>query len=284
MARSQHVSACVGHRQDRAERSHFRSHSCTHCRGILTSWGKCLVISRSDEPGPSRRGCRGRIGTSIAYSSGHPANESHLARQSLSTSGWRSVTCEPSGWGRTLKAIELLGQRDLEVVRECLDHFLGVIAGSLVTDDPNPLITPELLFEVELIPSPPKERSRIKGRQSLVHQLDHRLTDLFGSTSAPPVQRVISAERLQVPIRIVLAEPLDIRACNPLVMTKHPDRLHGLRGVHELNGPVALDKRFRRHHLKRNPAQPPQHGVIVLPRRLSGFADRCQPGDGRAPR
>ena len=61
------------------------------------------------EPVPRQRAGLDRIDS--PYSSGHPAKESHISRQSLSTSGWRSVTPGPSGCGRTLEAIERMGSR-----------------------------------------------------------------------------------------------------------------------------------------------------------------------------
>src|ERR1700693_5977959 len=53
----------------------------------------------------------------------------------------------------------VLGQGDPDVGRECLDHLLRAIAGSFVADDPDAFIAAKMLLEVELVPSPPEERS-----------------------------------------------------------------------------------------------------------------------------
>jgi hypothetical protein len=48
-------------------------------------------------------------------------------------------------------------------------------------------------------------------------------------------------------------------------MAKHPDRLHRIGDIHELNRTVALDERLRSHHFERDSAQSAHDRGIVLP-------------------
>src|SRR6266516_551619 len=54
------------------------------------------------------------------------------------------------------------GQRQSDVVGKRSDHLVGLVARSFVTEDPDPIILPEALVEIELVASPPEERGRVE--------------------------------------------------------------------------------------------------------------------------
>ena len=173
-------------------------------------------------------------------------------------------------------------QRNPYPVRQGPDHVVGASAGAIVTEDPNPLLLPEALVKVELVPSPPEESCRIQRLESAVQKLDDRFTSLLGGTSAAPVQRVTGSERLQVPVRILSAEATQIRLCDLRVVAKHPDSMDPSGGFHEFGDPIALDEGFDGDDFERESVYATKDGGIVLPFGLPWV--RYQPDDDRAPR
>ncbi len=190
-------------------------------------------------PSWSTRPSEGRLRAPFCrfrYSSGQPSNESHSFLQSRSTSGSSSLV---SG-GRWLRpyprGYRAEGQRQSDVVGKRSDHLVGLVARSFVTEDPDPVVLPEALVEIELVASPPEERGRVEWCKPSVQQGGDRLPRFLGHTSVSPVQRVPGTNRLQIPVRVVHTESTHIGPRDLRVMAKHPDCLHRAGGVHECSG------------------------------------------------
>src|SRR5215469_10081506 len=98
------------------------------------------------------------------------------------------------------------GQRHPDVVGKRSDHLVGLVARSLVTQDPDPVVLPEALVEIQLVASPPEERGRIERRKASVQQGGDCLPRLLAHTSVSPVQRVPGANRLQISVRVIHTE------------------------------------------------------------------------------
>src|SRR5215831_7863100 len=128
------------------------------------------------------------------------------------------------------------GQRKSDVVGKGSDHLVGLVARSFVTQDPDPAVLPEALVEIELVASPPEERGRVEWGKPPVQQGGDRLPRFLGHTHVSPVQRVPGTNRLQIPVRVVRTESTHIGPRDLRVMTKHPDGLHRVGGIHECSG------------------------------------------------
>ena len=116
------------------------------------------------------------------------------------------------------------------------DHLVGLVACTFVTEDPDPVVLPESLVEIELVASPPEERGRVEWCKPSVQQGDDRLPRFLGYTFVSPVQRVPGTNRLQIPVGVVHTESTHIGPRDLSVMAKHPDCLHRAAGVHECGG------------------------------------------------
>src|SRR5215467_7763727 len=68
---------------------------------------------------------------------------------------WRGLSPYPRGYRAS-------GQRHPDVVGKRSNHLVGLVARSFVTEDPDPVVPPEALVEIELVASPPEERSRVQ--------------------------------------------------------------------------------------------------------------------------
>src|SRR5262249_26075791 len=97
----------------------------------------------------------------------------------------------PGGWPRPhSRDYRAEGQRQSDVVGERSDHLVGPVARSFVTEDPDPVVLPEALVEIELVAGPPEERGRVERCKPSVQQLGDRLPRLLGRASVSPVQRI----------------------------------------------------------------------------------------------
>src|SRR5215469_1640357 len=88
------------------------------------------------------------------------------------------------------------GQRHSDVVGKRSDHLVGLVACSVVTEDPDPVVLPEALVEIKLVASPPEERGRVEWCEPSVQQDGDCLPRLLGRTFVSPVQRVPGTNRL----------------------------------------------------------------------------------------
>src|SRR5262249_25888797 len=128
------------------------------------------------------------------------------------------------------------GQRHADVAGKRWNHLVWLVARSFVAEDPDPVVLPEALVEVELVASPPEERGRVEWGEPPFQQGGDRLPRFLGHTHVSPVQPVPGTNRLQIPVWVVRTESAHIGPRDLLVMAKHPECLDRADGVHERCG------------------------------------------------
>src|SRR5215831_8055156 len=94
------------------------------------------------------------------------------------------------------------GQRHSDVTGKGADHLAGLVARSFVTEDPDPVVLPKALVEIELVASPPEDRGSVEWCEPPAQQVGNRLPRFLGHPFVSPVQRIPGANRLQIPVRV----------------------------------------------------------------------------------
>src|SRR5690348_4237972 len=83
------------------------------------------------------------------------------------------VRIQPRGRGKSWqrpypRGYRAGGQRYSDVRGKRPDHLAGLVACPFVAQDPDPVVRPEALVEIELVASPPEERGRVERGEPAV--------------------------------------------------------------------------------------------------------------------
>ena len=138
--------------------------------GVLDAFRDPVVAENERSVAPHRndtllvnarlRGCEHRLSVPLQFRAAFeriPQLPAESLDVRIELSGLRRERLRPYPRGYRAE-----GQRHSDVVGKRSDHLVGLVARSFVTEDPDPVVLPEALVEIELVASPPEERGRVE--------------------------------------------------------------------------------------------------------------------------